>query len=437
MVAELLRADPRPSPVGAAGRPLTICAIGYASSTHVAARARCFAELGHQVYLITETASSGGIPGVTELVPAWDPALARLWWFRLCLWAARKIGGRAVDDAWRIAVFLRLLRRCRPDIVHVHFAYSYYGWLAGVLGCRPLVVTVMGGDVLFEEQGNPTAAGKWLTCELLRKADYITSKSNHLVRVLDRLGGFGAKAERVVWGVSSTGFRRVEPTGLRARLGLGPERRIVFSPRILQPLYQVHLVVEAIATLRRRFPQVVLLVAEYGADPEYKAAIAQRVDELGLAGHVVFCGRIEHDEMPAYYSLAEISIGVPSSDGLPQTLLESMACGTPNVLSRLPRYEEIVRHRESAYFVEAAPEAIAAGIAILLDDACLRKKISENAQVIVERECDFDHQIRLVEARYRHLATTVRPRAFSLGGLCATALSFCRDRAAAGRAPRP
>src|SRR6266849_7698109 len=117
-------------------RRLSLCLIGVADSTHVAARARCFAEMGHWVYLITETASLGGIDGVTELVPALDRDLARKIWFRLILWSCRKVGGRSVDDAWRVITFIRLLRQCRPDIVHVHFAYSYYGWLAGLLSCR-------------------------------------------------------------------------------------------------------------------------------------------------------------------------------------------------------------------------------------------------------------------------------------------------------------
>jgi glycosyltransferase involved in cell wall biosynthesis len=424
----------------AASRPLTICAIGYASSPHVAARVRCFADLGHRVFLITETASHCGIPGVTELVPTWDERLARQLWFRLLLWAARRIGGRAVDDAWRLAVFLHMLRQCRPDIVHVHFAYSYYGWLAGLVACRPLVVTVMGGDVLFAEQGNPTPVGKWLTLELLRKADYITSKSNYLTASLNEMGDFAGKTERIVWGVSLQQFQRVDASGLRARLGLGRERRVIFSPKILQPLYRAHLVVDAMAAARRQYPDAVLLVAEYSTDPEYKRAILLQIEELGLGDHVVFCGEIAHGDMPAYYSLAEISVAVPSSDGLPQTLLESMACCTPNILSRLERYEEIVRHRESAYFVAATAEEIAAGICALLGDAELRETIAEKAFKIVEREGDLDQQARQVEARYRELAAAVRPRVVSVAELWATARSYYRFRAA-GRfepaRPRP
>ena len=126
--------------------------------------------------------------------------------------------------------------------------------------------------------------------------------------------------------------------------------------------------------------------------------------------------------MPAYYSLAEVAVAVPSSDGLPQTLLESMACRTPNILSRLPRYEEIVRHEESAYFVDATPEDIARGILRLFGDRGLRATIADNAEVIVRREGDLDEQAARVERRYRELAATVRPRI----GILSAALALCR-----------
>ena len=419
-----------PEAVAAAPRPLTICAVGYAESVHVATRVRWFAERGHNVFIITESPSPHGIEGVRELVPGIDPGLAGRWWFRALMAGCRKLAGPAADHVWRAAVFVGALRRCRPDVVHVHFAYSYYGWLAGVLGCRPLVVTVMGGDVLFEEQGEPTPIGKFLTLELLRKADYITSKSHYLTAILDRLGGFGGKTERIVWGISVDRFRRVDAGELRRRLGLSPLRRVILSPKILQPLYRVHLVVEAMALVRRRCPEAVLLVTEYAPDPGYRAEIARRVDELDLGDHVVFCGRVQHADMPTYYSLAEIAVAVPSSDGLPQTLLESMACGTPNILSRLPRYEEIVQHRDSAYFVEPNPAEIAAGMLCLLEDSGLRAAIAGRARDIVRAEADLDQQAARVERRYRDLVARGRPRIVRAAALLAAWRSYRQYRSA-------
>jgi glycosyltransferase involved in cell wall biosynthesis len=128
--------------------------------------------------------------------------------------------------------------------------------------------------------------------------------------------------------------------------------------------------------------------------------------------------------MPRYYSLAEIAVAVPSSDGLPQTLLESMACETPNLLSKLPRYEELVLHEESAYFVEPTAPAIADGIIKLLRDPLLRARIACNALDIVRREGDFDEQSRRVERRYRQLAAGVPRRVVRPSGLYAAWRSF-------------
>jgi glycosyltransferase involved in cell wall biosynthesis len=414
---------------------LTICAIGEADSVHVATRIRCFADMGHRVYLITPSTSRHGIAGVTELVPGFDSALADRGWRGTLARGCRRIGGETLCHVFRIVGFVRLLLRCRPDIVHVHYAYSLYGWAAGLLGCRPLVVTVMGGDVLFEEQGSPTPIGKWLTLELLRKADYITSKSHHLTEILDGFGGFADKTERILWGVPVETFCRVDASSLRQRLGIAAQRRVILSPKILRPLYRVDLVVEAMALVRESCPDAILLLTEYMPDADYRTAINRRIDELGLAEHVLFCGQVDHAEMPAYYSLAEICVAVPSSDGLPQTLFESMACGTPNILSRLPRYEEIVRHEESAYFVEPNPADIAEGILRLLTDSPLHRRISDRAREIVCAEANLAEQAARVERRYQELAATIRLAVTRPAALLAAWRSYRQGRGSRAATP--
>jgi glycosyltransferase involved in cell wall biosynthesis len=271
-------------------------------------------------------------------------------------------------------------------------------------------VSVMGGDVLFDEQGRPTPSGRRLTLRLLESADLITSKSDFLIRVLDRLGGFGAKAVKVVWGVDLKHFRRVDAGGLRTALGLGREDRVILSPRILQRFYNVHLIVEAMPRVIAAIPEARLLITEYQADPAYRDEICRRVEALGLREHVRFVGSVPHDEMPQHYSLADVTVAVPPSDGLPQTLLEGMACGAPSILSRLPRYEEQVTHGESALFVDISPESIADGVIRMLEDATLRERIASAGRGIVVAHADFDRDADRVEAKYYELLTAARRR---------------------------
>jgi glycosyltransferase involved in cell wall biosynthesis len=370
-------------------RPLTICAIGSSSSTHVVSRVKCFADRGHRVFLICD--SRAGIEGVTELVPS----------------------GRSIRGLRSLSLLLSvpgLIRRCRPDVIHVHFAYSPFAWMAAVADRHPLVVSVMGGDILFDEQGSPTPSGRRLTLRLLESADLITAKSDFLIGVLDRLGGFGAKAIKVVWGVDLKHFRRVDAGVLRTALGLEPEDRVILSPRILQRFYNVHVVVEAMPRILAAIPEARLLITEYQADPTYRGEISRRVEALGLGEHVRFVGSVPHHGMPQHYSLADVTVAVPPSDGLPQTLLEGMACGAPSILSRLPRYEELVTHGESALFVDISPESIAGGVIRMLEDAELRERIAAAGREIVTTHADFDRDADRVEAKYHELLTMAERR---------------------------
>jgi glycosyltransferase involved in cell wall biosynthesis len=445
-------------------RPLTICAVGAGSSTHIATRVRWFADRGHRVFLLTNSPSPAGIPGVTEVDLTAEPLVSAE---ESLLGVARQVRGlyrrgadrfrrpgetsppptstepavygqpspRPIREALHRLLaaldFLRALRRCNPDVVHVHYAYGYYSWLTGLFGCRPLVVTVMGGDVLFEEQGSPTAAGRWWTVRLLRQADYITTQSDFLTETVNALGEFESKTERVLWGVSLEQFRPRDASALRLALGLSPQARIVLSAKILQPFYRVHLVVEAMAIVGESCPDAVLVITEYLADPAYREQILHRIEELELGEHVVFSGVLTDAEMPDLYSISTVSIAVPSSDGMPQALLESLACETPQILSRLPRYEELVQHEESAYFVDPSPESIAAGIVRLLEDDGLRSRIAQQGRRVVEQQANLDEQAARVESRLLALAATMQPRTFGLSALLSSVGAYATSRRSA------
>jgi len=105
--------------------------------------------------------------------------------------------------------------------------------------------------------------------------------------------------------------------------------------------------------------------------------------------------------------------------------LEGMACETPSILGRLPRYEEIVSHRESAYFVDADPASIGAGILELLGQPHLRAHIARTALAIVREQGSLGEQAALVERRFQELAD-VPPRVWSVRRLWQASLAYCR-----------
>lgn len=391
-------------------RPLKIVAIGYATSTHVVNRVRCFRALGHEVYLLGTPAA--GLTDIAELVPSVRPGQDE-WVARLVRWGGRLVRRDLTGLSDMVRLFLdfrRLIKATNADVFHVHYAYSTWGWLAGALGVRPLVVSVMGGDVLFKEQGTPTPRGIALTKRLLAAADRITAKSDFLIGVLDELGGYRSKSMRVIWGVDPEQFSPLDASALRNEYRIPANARIILSPKILNPFYNIDVLVEALALVVSRFPEAHLVVTEYGADPHYRAALDEQINRLGLGRHVSFVGHIPHERMPLFYSLAEVAVAIPRSDGLPQTLLEAMACGVPNIVGRLGRYSEIVKDGESVLFTDIEPASVADAILRLLRDEGLRKSIAAKGRETVMNVASFPRDVRRVELVYRELAAQPKKR---------------------------
>jgi glycosyltransferase involved in cell wall biosynthesis len=316
------------------------------------------------------------------------------------------------------------VRGHRPDLLHLHYAGGRLGTLATLSGCRPLAVTVMGGDVLPEQHlSGHTALERRATRRILEQADAILAKADALHPAIVALGGPPDRIETVRWGIDPLRFRP-EPEAaarLRHQLGLAPQARVILSPRLLRPLYNIDKIVEAMPRVLAAAPEALLLITSDRQEAGYRSAIDRRVAALGIDSCVRFTGRIAHGDMPGLYSLAEVVVSVPSSDGLPQTLFESMACETPAVLGDLLGYREVVRDGETARLTEIAPEAIGGAIAELLGNSERRKALGHAARQRVIEVASLPRELDRVEACYR--AALMRPRPRSTRPL-ATALDL-------------
>ncbi|NQV83358.1 MAG: glycosyltransferase family 4 protein [Rhodospirillales bacterium] len=357
---------------------MRICLIGNASSVHVTTRASAFASNGHDVVLVSEK------PAQATDVSIRAPNNRGL------------PGFRAFGMLRQLA---KMLREESADIYHVHYATGYGAWLTAALGLKPLVVSVMGGDVLFDEQMPQTWMARWLTRKLVCGADLVTSKSAYLTKHLREMGVDPERILPVVWGVDLERFSRQDATALRKRLRISESSPVILSPRILLPLYNIDLIIAAFAEVLSDHPDAVLVVTGHRADEDYQHGLANQVEELGIAENVRFVGPVPPQEMPLFYSMAELSVGLASSDGMPQTMFEAMACGVPSVMTRLKRYEEFVKHGESAWLVDLEPRMIGAAISQLLADEPLRNRIAEAGRQIVATRADLTVEVaRMDEA---------------------------------------
>jgi len=252
------------------------------------------------------------------------------------------------------------------DAIDAHYLYPdgvAALWLARAFG-KPLAITARGSDVT---ELPDHAVPRRLIQRAMAGADALIAVSAGLK---DRMVELGAAADKVTVlrnGIDTTAFHPGPWPGFgdraAARAQLGFTRPTLISVGGLIPRKRHHLTIEAMALL----PDWDLVIV--GAGPEH-AALAALAAASGLGGRVRLLGPRPHAELAAYYGAADASVLASSREGWANVLLESMACGTPVIASRIPGNPEVVQRREAGLILrENTPAGIAEAVRALANPA--------------------------------------------------------------------
>jgi glycosyltransferase involved in cell wall biosynthesis len=154
----------------------------------------------------------------------------------------------------------------------------------------------------------------------------------------------------------------------RAMLGWPADRPILLAVRRLVRRMGLDRLIDAVALLRRRHPDLLLLIA--GTGPE-RAALEARVAAAGLADAVRFLGFVPDAVLPLAYRAADLGV-VPSQalEGFGLIAVESLASGTPVAVTRVGGLPEIVAPLSPGLVLPGLAAAeIAEGLGALLGGA--------------------------------------------------------------------
>lgn len=147
------------------------------------------------------------------------------------------------------------------------------------------------------------------------------------------------------------------------------------------------------------------LVGTGNAEPDLRALVRDRE----LDGSVTFTGPVDRDDVPDLLAAARIGV-VPlkASDELdyamPTKLYEYMASGLPAVVTGRGEIARFVRESGGGVHVDAEPEAVAAAIDDLLEDADLRADLGQKGRAHVREKYDRAH---IADRLGTHLAALV------------------------------
>ena len=131
-------------------------------------------------------------------------------------------------------------------------------------------------------------------------------------------------------------------------------------------------------------------------------------DEENLSFKTHYLGRLNDEiSLALVYSAADVMIVPSMQDNLPNTVMESLACGTPVVAFNIGGIPDMIEHQKNSYLaIPFKTEDLAYGIKWVLEDDGRRKKLSENAREKVIKEFDIVKIAKRYEDLYEDVLKT-------------------------------
>lgn len=309
-------------------------------------------EAGHGVHAVVpvdwRSSTSSDDPSVTLVRWFRPPVVRRDLWHHWMWWS---IGNR----------LRRVAERVRPDLVcsaWVHPDGAVGMRLARGLGVP--AVTIAGGSDVLQMPGRRRRRE---VARVLHESDVVLAHGQHLRDAAVALGAPRDRAVAFYRGVDPARFSPGPRNEARARLGIGPDERLILSVGNLVPVKGLDVLVRAfqLPVMQHRDWRWVHL----GEGPEH-GRLTAALTAAGLASRARLAGRQAHADLVHWYRAADLQVLPSRSEGVPNVLMEGMATGLPFVASAVGGIPEIAP--DSSWCVPSEdPVSLAETMARFLD----------------------------------------------------------------------
>lgn len=250
----------------------------------------------------------------------------------------------SVTGARRVK-YLRAVPKVRAyardvDLIHAH--YGFCGWLAKASPRIPIVLSLMGSDIL----GFPDWEGRtplrshlevWATRRVVPMVDAVIVKSAEMADVLGKVS-----ATVIPNGVDTDVFRPMDRASARERLGWPSEDPVVLFPGNPN-------------LARKGFPLA-------------SAAVDVASSQLGRPIRIEPLVGVAPEHVPTYMNASDVMVMTSLREGSPNVVKEAMACDVPVVSVPVGDVESLFRDAAGYRVFDRDPGLLGAALAKCLQD---------------------------------------------------------------------
>jgi glycosyltransferase involved in cell wall biosynthesis len=254
----------------------------------------------------------------------------------------------------------RTTRELRPQCVLSYWAHpdgaaaARFARAAGI----PAVVVVGGSDVLILTTHGP--ARRRSVARALTACDAVITVGRGLADAVEALGVPSSRVHVVYQGVDAGLFAPGPRADARQRLGVPLGGHVLSFVGSLLPVKGVDVLLDSVARLRGRGTNLRLYLV---GDGPCRGALEAQAARLALGDVVRFVGAVDQTRLPDWYRAANLTVLPSRSEGVPNVLRESLACGTPFVATRVGGVHEVSNGTANPLVPPGDPVALADAIA--------------------------------------------------------------------------
>jgi glycosyltransferase involved in cell wall biosynthesis len=362
---------------------MKLCIISNPNSIHTRRWVEWFAQRGHTVWLIADVLPTEHWRKLSNFVlpGRFTPPVIKYF-------------------GWHLKT-RRILKQLNPDILHAH-RVSSAGWLGAASGFHPFVVTPWGSD-LYQHPHRSRAAAR-LARFVLQRADLVTASSQDLCQQAILFGANPHKTHQIGWGVDLSLVKPRQYPAVRTNDG-DRTPPVVLSIRAVNPIYNLDSLVKAIPIVLGAYPNAVFIFQQYNVDIDYQTSLTKLIDSLGVGGSVQWSAEAnDWLEVLDTYRQATIAISLASTDSMPLSILEAMACGVPVIASDIPAIREWITDQENGLLVDPKDSpSLARGIIHLLSHPEVCAAFREYNIRLVSEHANRQREMERMEKLYQDL----------------------------------
>jgi glycosyltransferase involved in cell wall biosynthesis len=374
---------------------------------------RWFVERKQEVHWVSSRPAEPPLPGLASfrilpLFPELPAGIARPGGSRLLHPAATFLRHWLIP--FRIGARSRMLEsifaEVRPELVHA-MRIPQEGMAAaradrGLAGGRkiPLVVSVWGDDFTFHARSSPMMGR--LTRQTVEQADGLHSDCKRDIRLAS---DWGLRIDTKILiepgngGIDNRLFFQAKPDiSFFRKFSLPKKSLFIVNPRGIRGVARTDTFFKIIPEVRKRIPNTHFL----GLRMAGMEVAENWVRKLGIGADVTLLPALSREDMARLFRLATVTLSLTEHDGVPNVLLESMACGSFPVCGDLESIREWIDEGRNGLLVDPGdPAGVADAVVKACRDSVLRSQAARwNRRIIAER-ADWRTVMKRVEDFYR------------------------------------